>query len=343
MDKQYELVPVKPVDKPKRIDPVQIGPSELDDYLFTPGIERNTTLPNTFNFSPHAHYLKELYDFSKTDFIYDQETRDKALASAGRVGSNGQLMPSSIQALSDLFSQKAHVESGRTLYLDMDTDKIDATGIDSGKVTEVALPFLELWQQRKVPGLLIHTHPASQMPSAIDYDTLLKDYLENGTRLLRGIMVLCPEVQILALATNKTPLLPTAKVDEMIIANNKLTTDFFEKVTKILTKAMEKGIKRPLDLFTQYMQKTISLLQELSDGRITKDEFDMRSSALEIEHDKSLQILRDEGNPVIGKTAERVKHALNRFGNAALVSFARDANLKLYSSTDMVNFREFSA
>lgn len=325
MEKQYELAPIQQVpDQPNKIEPIiTIGASDLEEYLFNPEMEiEQAVLPASFDFSQYSHYLKALYDFSKINS--DQATRESM----------------SLLHFENFFSQQSQVEAGRTVYLDIDTNTINATDIVSGTVTEIELPFFELWEQKKMPGLLIHTHPHSQMPSAIDYAPLLKDYLDNHTRIIRGIIVLCPETQILALATDQTPLLPVTKVDEMVLANQKLITNFFDKGSILLSKAVKKDIQKPLTDLSRYLKATTHLLEALGGGTITQEEFDFKISELEIKHDQALQ---SKDNQIRERTLRRITPILNRFGNAMLMSFARDAHFKLYSAVDMANFKEFSA
>ena len=342
MDKHFELVPVKPVDKPKRDEPVIIKPSDLEDYLFTPGIEINAVLPSSFNFSSYSHHLKELYDFSHEDFIFEQPqaqtpngTTDNSVVEQSNSGDAN---------ANDLLSIKASTERGRVLFFDTKTEKTGVTDITAGKFRELFLPFVELYKEGKIPGIFLHTHPSLSMLSSDDYRKLLVDYIGDGTRVLKGVMALCPDIQILALTTDKTPHLSWDQTSELIMKYNSAIENYVQRGLEILNNYQLKKVLKPLEIAKEHSERRITLLQRFADGEINMNEYDKQVEVI----DQELDAMKKDGSLSLSseeleKILRRIDRVLIPFINATLMGFARDTHMKLYSSTDMKTFKEFSA
>lgn len=112
-----------------------------------------------------------------------------------------------IQKVTDVLDQQADeeglLEASRDIYHSISKEAIYATEIRYGSGFSVKNTIFETYGLG-FPLLAVHTHPESQLPSVDDYVNLMMAFDDNR-RVLSGIVVLCPEGQILALATKDTP------------------------------------------------------------------------------------------------------------------------------------------
>jgi hypothetical protein len=204
-------------------------------------------------------------------------------------------------------------DSGRQLeqavmvFWDVGNNKVGITNSVYGSADEVDPNPLrkEMLERGGFSMLEIHDHPDGGLLSPDDYFDLLIGNAEKNIRASMGVVILCPNMQVLALATVDTPIYNrqedaikfiNAKTDEI---NRQTKRSFIDGLNEVT--AYSRGNK-----ISQYDQTS-------------KQNMDLQTA-----------ILETSGKP-------------EREINAQLLALAYELNLKLYFSTDKRTFKEFSA
>lgn len=215
------------------------------------------------------------------------------------------------------------LEQGKIVYAEINTNQIKATSSAYGTANEIN--FLPLKQEvatnRGVGVLEIHDHPGyGGLFTPPDYISMIFGNTRKKLRAINGIMILCPGMQVMALATDETPIF-----DYPLKANEFVNTRMVD-----IRGQEEQAIKEDLaDLQTEVNNRaSIELighvLTQAGRGDIVG---------------QALQVANKRVDAAIKESFD--KHY--RVDNTLLVSLANELRVKLYFSTDMRNFKEFSA
>jgi predicted nucleic acid-binding protein len=181
-----------------------VGKTETNDGVFRGDLDdfdKQIELPEEIH-----RVIKEMYESKKESAILGgksyNEQRMRLADELDNVTSGlGSTYLETIQA--DVI-----VEQARVVYLDSKTLELKATSPVCGSGVEV-----DIWDsivEGTEKGLLvmgIHTHPDSGMLLSItDYSQIIIGEPANKMRLLNAQMILCQDIQVLAIATKDTPL-----------------------------------------------------------------------------------------------------------------------------------------
>jgi hypothetical protein len=233
---------------------------------------------------------------------------------------------------SSLINQKK-AEKGVTMYYDPADKMVHGSDISVGTEFEVKFPTAELISEGKVPMLEIHTHPSDQMFSPHDLIRMLSNVFVSGRSAVRGALVINPNLQILALPSAQTPsLLPEDA--------NKLVEDISNEVDDKSTHLAKKGARY------EDMLEAVANNMFIESFKSAADELNAKTASVQdVEQSlflkmESLERKRDQA--IAGVQNKFVSPAMNT-GNQILIEMARSLQLKLYSSSDMRHFKEFTA
>jgi len=249
-------------------------------------------------------------------------------------------------AISDIYatpkfneSEHTQLEQARIVYFDMDTDQVRVTAPEYGTTDAVNMGSLrrEVIADHNFPLLEIHDHTNGGLFTPPDFISLIIGNSQTGVRFGQGIMILCGDLQVMGLATKETPLFDQSdKAVELVQAQ-------MAEVKSILGQTINQGIanlehKLSEKLFAEGEEYLFKKMSETVNGR------------LNAEAKKKLDDLIISSTNKLQETSDRVQvakaDALNKphqVANSLLVSFANLMGVKLYSSTDRRNFKEFSA
>ena len=193
---------------------------------------------------------------------------------------------------------------------------------------------------------VMHTHPFDSLPSTIDYQPVLFGDPEIGHRFAPGIIVLCPDMQILALATGETPILSPDVVTQYVrsfelndISDKDATYQSYEQVAQAaasIQQVHEDAIRRSAERYA------------LMTNRVNSGRLDAKTAARILKRRLQREQARAEreGTALTDKAGKHLANAHtteNRYINSLNIAFARSIGVKLYVSSDMENFDEFSA
>ncbi len=264
------------------------------------------------------------------DYLYQQK-----IAVDRYAGKEGQLRE---KYYPEETKRQAPAERNTIFYYDPDTNTYQICPAVHGDFTSVQSQLAEVGLSGKTPLIDFHSHPFDVLPSPIDYASLV---LQSGTslRFINVTAVLCPSMQILALATPQTPFLSG---DEIITLASQLTTDLKSNPETTRLQQQEETIitthfRRIGDLLngmSQTLAQTIGGLQEVP------SELSLQLQAAYSEQAKPLeQELADN----LGPAHLALLNHNEKILNAALIRVARLWHIQLYFSTDRSQFIKFSA
>lgn len=249
-------------------------------------------------------------------FLYPEDIRKQAEASALILANRGVNTEKILEILKDTH-QVAKSERAVGLYLDTSTMEIKYTKVKIGDHSNVEDPRIGFEARNNIMFLEIHTHLLPSLPSPVDYGPLLID--RGSARFCRGIVVLCPGVQVMAVATNQTPKYSdpiefVAKVKEL--SQNELLQEISEQFIAIL-----KGLSPEIENLSRVFRERAKSKTRTSSGG-TSDVDEGKSLIM-----RKMNNIKSENDRVIGSVVKRISlEAISKLG------------LVIYTSNDYTNF-----
>jgi len=214
-------------------------------------------------------------------------------------------------------------ERGCSSFIDPETMTIQFTPIIHGKEGEVGREAYNLIDQKKLPLVEIHTHPENQFFSPEDLLMLVVQY--GNARFMKAALLLCPDNQILAVATSETLKYSQDELSEKLEEwHQQYETDLDQISLRSLAKE---------SLNTQRLTRAIARMRKLVEsGKYTKDRLL-----------KSSNRILERSNNYTFKESAQTSRAIFQKQNQALIGFAQMMGIQLYYSTDRKTFTAFSA
>jgi len=209
------------VEKRPSLESIAIGSSNLVGYLAARGRfdARESQLASNLDLITIVPFVEDVYAERRKAYAQSQEDRDFLISTAEFIRRSSQnIGPATKEMLERIESQaseKANVENSSVIYYDPKEKAIDASPVNFGEIEKVEISTLDVLREGNRPMIEIHTHPNDSLFSIEDYSRMLVDF-HNGMRLVKSIMVLCPNIQVLGIATNRTPLLDVDPTVELL-------------------------------------------------------------------------------------------------------------------------------
>jgi len=317
----------------------------LTHYLLDTGLLPETAYPSHIDLSLYKPHIHNLYGNAKTVHVLDERLRNDYTRVVEENMKNNPVIAKIIREypiIKGSFLEKVNKQAlgERSMYLfrDPDTGDIQSSDIAFGEYTSVSseAPF-QLKDEGKEPFLGLHTHPDDVLFSPGDYETLITAY-ENRTPLIRSKLVLCPNLQVLALVTNQTPVLPASKASR-----------FVEKWKTKAEGGDDEGI--PLLMEELRIQKkfddTIERELKVQLGNYKKtaqsERVKRRDRRETGRSEKKSKERLDRARAQYEEEIRKVDNLISVFSNAKLLELARLLNIVLYVSTNSRDFYKFSA
>lgn len=249
-----------------------------------------------------------------------------------------------------LLDTEAAGERSSVIYLDhILDDHFQVTNPAFHEYARGEIVTADLYLSGKIPVVEEHTHPKDSLLSPPDYSRLLIKGYNNGRRVVNGLILVCPNVQILAVPTPQTPLLLLEEIDEFMQAsqersetpeNPHVNMDALKEITE---QAVATINNLAITSFQQNMRSVVELEQKIKAGLITENEARFQIEILfgrsEREQDKIVKNITTE-------QADQLTMfwtGFNRYNNTLMNETARSLNVVLFSSTNMKDFKQFSA
>lgn len=339
----------------RRVQCVNIDSLSIYDYLSGHPylLVPNQRFSRYLSLDPFTYFLNEMYNSEGLGYRLNEAQRTNMLAQLGnrQAGSTGDVFEGLKSGVEDdfrrlVFSQGV-AENARAFYLDPDGG-IKVSGIIQGDHTSVDSQVPQLVEDGKIPLLEAHSHPRDSLPSAQDYWPLLTTWDDDPTlpSICRGVMVLCPSIQVLALSTFQTPRLKfnDAKnlwqsYDENTPDGDKNRLDFLERRVVSIVRAR----KRVWDMLTTSMQRMVEIEERMqSEGR-TRDEI-LRVGETERQQTiQQIDLFSGKIDRIQNRAIEKYMNLLYKITTRKSMEFARLINVALYGSVNCRDFYQFSA
>lgn len=245
-----------------------------------------------------------------------------------------------------VFEAQEPVERYRSIFLNKNDNQIYVTPSVHGTYTRVTSDTIDLFEEGHTPLFEIHTHPANTLFSHFDYARLSLVTVDGAFRALKGTILLCPDLQLLALATPETMLFTITQLDKFLDRYDLKKTTIGSRISN-LTKRMVNITDKPYEKRIEIMLKGNRLIceeeQHYIKGLYSEEEY---KRALDETTKESLQKL-DAFYDKYEQTALNKMRALKAERNMLYIlnelEIAREVNPKLYIATDFRHFKEFTA
>jgi hypothetical protein len=206
---QYHGLPAE--TQPELRERIVVQDDTFFDYLLPVGplADAQTGFAAKLDLHPLTPSLQEIYSYSPQSMRENEE--EETFLHAGQLSNPGTLSRQRNPNLQESGETVSLVEWGRTVYCDPENATIQITEIVEGQPSApgedptVEPGVLSTLRDGHIPLLPVHVHPENGMLNDFDYAVLLQKAYPDGQPAVRASMVLCPDMQILAVATNETP------------------------------------------------------------------------------------------------------------------------------------------
>ncbi len=158
------------------------------------------------------------------------------------------------------------VEQLRVIYFvygHLGSSEIRSTDISYGTEDSVVMkPSLDqAIQNNGIPIIQIHTHPNDFMFTPDDYLFLIWGTSETSFRMLQSVIVACPGLQVMALATNETPIYESVKDASNYL--DKIKIAFNDNLREEVSNSISRGIGNS-EALNGYARRINSMQVELT-------------------------------------------------------------------------------
>lgn len=249
----------------------------------------------------------------------------------------------------DLHHAKGPAERSSVLYYDRKKGTLDHTPPLHGEYYSTESSFVTVLQEGHSPLIEAHTHPHDRLPSPEDYKGMLFNIGGNKrTPLANGILVACPNMQLLALRRFSSPLKVPKELSEYIsklemIDGYKDGYEMADRRTERMLVIFEKSMQRKAATFAQTEHYLKEIDDQVKEKTLSKEDARIESRLLKAETEEHLDWITEKMVYLwsLNDTlyAPRINSALNLGG----LDLMRQLDMQLYISEDMENFKAFSA
>ncbi len=322
------------------------------NYLFSHKLARPDHFARHLNLAFLTPAIEELYAKHQPVYVHTEELRQTAAnfltgqdASSPATGIE-ETIDELRQSFVDLASKKRPGERMLTMFYDPTDDLIKYSDIKFGEIDHVQNTTLDVIKDNKTPLLDMHTHPDDTLFSPIDYAVLL-NLLYKPAALVNASLVLCPGLQVLALATNQTSIKEVQEINTIL---DEWTQEFTHRYS-LRRNTLENRWQttgsyhshKYVAIFTNTKDQIVHLLKDAETGIISQP------AALELAKEaqnqglQQAQTLNEKYSRVNLKATVKWANFIRKTENEVRLDFARQMGIKLYISANMRDFLHFSA
>lgn len=247
-----------------------------------------------------------------------------------------------------IFDAKADAERTTTIYYNSANDCFDLDPITHGEYASVVTRTFDNMNSSNFPLIEMHTHPDETLFSPADFARLIALGYDEGRSIVRAVLIMTPDKQILALPNPTTPVLPPEEALEFVDKQNNIFIEEHSAIEKRRIQRITK-INQATDSRVSYINKRhediISDLIERRefDGAITQSEGAELRAELEIAAQGYINWLDKKWHFLAAKTNISYAGKKNLLANTINLDFIRKLDLQLFISNDMTNFEAFTA
>ncbi len=299
--------------------------------------------PPQLDFSLFAGVHKELYEnYEDVPEVPDADSHLAALTEQyALLGTpEGRAL---LEELKAIYYQKAAGERSTIIFFDRESGNLKRTPLSFGDITSTSSDYNMVIQEKGIPVINIHTHPRNAFFSIQDFSSMLTRAFSDEMPFDYASTVLCPDYQILAIATAETPVMELTEFEQL--RDTYRASPEEQKRMDELRKRKAK-VEGMLATFNSNSEKNLQEYQ-----RTLLEEVGNQPDILKARIQQWAQDCQDffdndfspRFNRVYAKASQQSNDYAAEVLNRNAVAFARAMNLKLYMATDGAHFREFSA
>lgn len=310
-------------------------------------VDANTRFSSTLDLSMYSPVFEHLYSEEKLGYLYSDDVRTHHAVSRDLPEEYKEIHEQYENERVAMYSAQIPVERGSVIYFDRQDKLIKYSPPQHGEVFETTSDVYSLINEGMIPMIEVHTHPTDHLFSPIDFERVLTTYPGSKRRIVNGSIVLCPDWQILAIPTFRTPYLSGDELGDRINNVEKqyaLSDTRDEQLIHRKQKIDSLGEKGIYTIYQKWSnQILVDLEVQIMNGEITREQFfEIWESKYKPMCDKEIEDFQKRILRIINKFGEQYFTSLHRAGNNVNISFIRDINVKLYVSGNMKDFREFT-
>lgn len=314
------------------------------DYMPSEGLSFSSNL----DLSLYKPFFDFLASNSRDVFVHSGEERQEMAGAIDKLVSlkssgTGDIIDN-IKSLADLTTVG---ERGFVIYYDVDKARLAATDVSFGEFGQTSINFPDVFTYNHVPVLMVHTHPTDTLFSPQDYLPILLGNPQNGYRWLKGSVVICPQTQYLALTTPESLIMTSDEIQAKIAEWNRQYEAEVVRYRQVYNEGVAERVRKISEItilaqtrFNAYVEEVASLQKELdfpvSLGGNLIDRF---SEEARNEFDQELAMREKQVKGYIDQELTEIHRRQVKIH----LTWAQEAGVRLYSSTDMCRFHEFSA
>jgi hypothetical protein len=244
---------------------------------------------------------------------------------------------------------KGEAERSRIVYLDLQDWQVKATGIEYGEHSSVTLRLSALPESDALNVMHMHTHPHDFLPSVQDTSLMISGFAVDEYRVQRYVkaeLIICPSMQILAVATPRTPLFPPEEAKEVI---NNWQTAYQEQVSPrsdalqaLRCLAITRKINPQFETYAEITAYQRYVAEKIANNEVTEGEGRRLIYNFETEHYALLKALVEEAIQIEQLVIQESDRYSDQTLNSLQMEYARAMHILLYASTNMQDFHLFS-
>ncbi len=339
-------------------EPAGLGDVEIDSYnlLDYLSISDNTlfrgrvTFANSLDLEMVEPFLRELHTTEQLGYVHPQETRERFasfdLQSIKHPGIR-EIERQRRESWQAFVDKQEPEERFRSIYRHSDDGIIYVTPPVHQAYASGIVDTLDLYAAGHDPLFEVHTHPINALFSAADYQRMIMSLSGTGQfRIARGAIVLCPDIQIMALVTPETIHLNPEQLGKFMDRYDINKSEEGLKIGEIT-----EGLVKIADLpFTRRMK----MLVETQKRILGEEEYFMRGLYAEAEFKAAIDKAVDSHSRNLAAFDENYSKNHDNEIDALLLErrklyylvewqIAREVRPKLYFATDFRHFKEFTA
>lgn len=340
--------------EPQWVGGVEINSNNLFAYLMMPD---NSFFRGKVRFAPELDLveiepcLRELHATQELGYVFPPEARDAFEdndRSLIRHPTIREIERQRREAWRGLFSVQRPVERYRSIYYDSNNDTVYASAISHGKFTEGSVDTFDLVRGEYDPLFEIHTHPFNSLFSDADYQRLIMNATRSGRlRLVKGAIVVCPDIQVMALVAPETLFLLPEQVDEFRARYDTEQSEIGRQIKEINQQLVEHIIDRPFYTRKKMVIESDKRILEEEKyylrGLYTKEEYRVVMDSVCQKALSDMRAFDEDYGQTIGKELAELKSKRSRLYLLNELEIAREVRPELYMATDFRHFRRFTA
>ncbi len=346
IERSRAMVPV-PEQEPEA---TIIDSSNITDFLLYGDLNSSAKIQfaSELSMSSYTPVFEYLYGEKKLGYIFDEEVRTSHLNFDDIPDNFRSIYEAAEEERIKIYSEKVDVERSSIVFYDPEEKRFYNSSAKHGEVFSTISEAYEIARNGNFPMLEIHTHPSDHFFSPVDFSRLLHTFPHGKRRVVNGLVLLCPEWQILALPTSQTPTYSYEEMKNKITENkekyskeNRREEQLHNRVKYIKEELGERGVWK---IYGKWSKKALTEnASRIKNREITEDEFiQIWTDEYQSLIDEDLNLHRKKFERIFSKSATQLYSHIHRGINTRNIDFVREINVKLYASEDMKNFREFS-